>query len=93
MNKQMQLLPIFALVAALLFAVAPFVGAQAAGLPVLQQDATPEPTEVTVEGTADATPEATAEATTEAAPAADAGAAVSATSEQTITVEDLSNMT
>jgi heat shock protein HslJ len=98
LNKQMQLLPIFALVAALLFAVAPFVGAQAAGLPALQQDATAEPTaeatvEATVESTADATPEATAEATIEATPAADAAAAVAATSEQTITVEDLSNMT
>ncbi len=103
MNKKMQLLPIFALVAALLFAAAPFVGAQAAEMPALQQDATAEPTaEATEEGTAEATVEATAEATAEATPEAtaeatpeattDTASAAAAAGEPAFTVDELSNM-
>lgn len=91
MNKRMQFLPIIVVAAALLFFALPLAGVQAAAAtPAVQQDATPE---ATTEATAEATPEATAEAAPAADAAASVTAAVSATGEQTITVEELSNMT
>ena len=103
MNKQMKFLPVLAVAVALLFAVLPLVGVQAAAsMPAIQQDATAEPTaEATAEATAEPVEEPTVEATAEVTPeaAAEVPAATDTTTgtaqsaESAITVEELSNMT